>query len=606
MGSGLNQSNPTIVDAFHTALLHQGVVVLVLLAALAVAWNVLRGMQLRRAMAGTAAPVDTGPVAPEPSALRLLRIGFGLLWLFDGLLQAQSAMPLGMTPQVIQPATAGSPGWVHAVVGFGEQVWSYHPVAAAAATVWIQCGIGLWLLAAPRGRWSRAAGLASLGWGLVVWVFGEAFGSIFAPGLTWLFGSPGAVLFYCLAGVMIALPERVWVSRTPGLVLLRVMGAFFVGMALLQAWPGRGFWQGGANGTLAGMVASMVTTSQPHFLSSWVAAFGGFVSAHGWSVNLAAVVALFGLGGAFLVARRDVARLALAAAVVLCLADWVLVEDLGFLGGVGTDPNSMIPILLVLGAGYLALVRPAPAPDPVIVPIQATASSSPSLVERLGANPSYALRAAGALAALGLVLLGVVPMAAASTNRTADPILSQAINGSPGVTDAPAPSFALVDQDGQAVSLETLRGKVVALTFLDPVCTSDCPIIAQEFKTADAMLGSSSRHVVFVAICANPIDTETAFLQAFDNQERLSSVPNWRYLTGSASTLRSVWNSYGVQVDVEPGGAMIAHSDIAYVIDGRGVMRYVLYADPGPATWATQSSFSATIAKAIETTLRQP
>ena len=56
------------------------------------------------------------------------------------------------------------------------------------------------MLAASRGPLSRLAGLASVGWGLVVWVFGEAFGSIFAPGLTWLFGAPGAVLIYCVAG----------------------------------------------------------------------------------------------------------------------------------------------------------------------------------------------------------------------------------------------------------------------------------------------------------------------------------------------------------------------------------------------------------------------
>jgi len=44
---------------------------------------------------------------------------------------------------------------------------------------------------------------------------------------------------------------------------------------------------------------------------------------------------------------------------VLCLADWVLVEDLGFLGGLGTDPNSMIPFILLASGGYLALTRPA-------------------------------------------------------------------------------------------------------------------------------------------------------------------------------------------------------------------------------------------------------
>jgi hypothetical protein len=49
---------------------------------------------------------------------------------------------------------------------------------------------------------------------------------------------------------------------------------------------------------------------------------------------------------------------------VLCLADWVLVEDLGFLGGLGTDPNSMIPFILLASGGYLALTRPDPlCPD---------------------------------------------------------------------------------------------------------------------------------------------------------------------------------------------------------------------------------------------------
>ena len=47
----------------------------------------------------------------------------------------------------------------------------------------------------------------------------------------------------------------------------------------------------------------------------------------------------------------------LVAGTVLCLADWVSVEDLGFLGGIGTDPNSMVPIVMLSGAGYLAITR---------------------------------------------------------------------------------------------------------------------------------------------------------------------------------------------------------------------------------------------------------
>ena len=83
-------------------------------------------------------------------------------------------------------------------------------------------------------------------WGLIVWVFGESFGGIFAPGLSWLTGAPGAVLIYVVAGALIALPEGAWRGPRPGRLLLAGLGVFFVAMAVLQAWPGRGFWPGRA------------------------------------------------------------------------------------------------------------------------------------------------------------------------------------------------------------------------------------------------------------------------------------------------------------------------------------------------------------------------
>ena len=92
------------------------------------------------------------------------------------------------------------------------------------------------------------------------------------------------------------------------------------------------------------MVQQMARTPQPHLFSSWVTAFGAFDAAHGWAANLFAVLALALIGAAFLTGVPRVVRWAVLAAVVLCLADWILVEDLGFVGGVGTDPNSMIPM----------------------------------------------------------------------------------------------------------------------------------------------------------------------------------------------------------------------------------------------------------------------
>ena len=378
MNTGLSTNNPAIVSAFKTALLHQGLVVLLIIALISVAWNVQRSAQLRRARAGEAGTSNSTTSRPEPVARRLLRVSFGLIWVFDGILQGQASMPLGMVPQVVQPTTAASPTWVQHLVNGAATIWSYHPVTAAAAAVWIQVGIGAWLLAAPRGDWSRLGGVASVVWGLNVWIFGETFGGIFAPGLTWLFGAPGAVLFYCFAGALVALPEKAWAGPRLGKVVLRTMGLFFVGMALLQAWPGRGFWQGQARpaataGTLTAMVQQMAQTPQPSLLSSWVAAFGRFDAAHGWAVNLFVVVALAAIGAAFLSARPRLVRVGVIGGAVVCLANWVLVQDLGFLGGVGTDPNSMVPMTLVFVAGYLAVTRaPAVVEDATVVPLTAS------------------------------------------------------------------------------------------------------------------------------------------------------------------------------------------------------------------------------------------
>ena len=557
MGTGLNANDPTIAAAFRTALLHQGLVVLGILVVVGVVGNILLSMQLRRKAAGGGGA--SGSVAfsyAEPVARRLLRICFGFIWIFDGILQAQASMPLGMAPQVIRPAAATSPTWVQHLANSFATIWSYHPIAAPAAAVWIQIGIGVWLLAAPRGQWSRLGGLASLGWGIIVWVSAEAFGGVFAPGLTWLFGAPGAVVFYCLAGVLIALPESAWTTPRLGRVVLRLMGLFFVGMALLQAWPGRGFWQGQTRpastpGTLTGMVQQMSQTSQPHVLSAWVSAFAAFDAAHGWAVNLFVVIALGVIGAAFLTARPRIVRVAVIAGVVLCLADWVLIEDFGFLGGVGTDPNSMIPMALVFVAGYLAITRMPAIPAHNVVAISTIRSGRPWR-ERLTANPTYAFRTIAAVGAVGIILVGAAPMVLAASNPHADPILAQAIDGTPNSTNQPAPPFSLVDQYDQPVSLTSLRGKTIALTFLDDVCTSDCPLIAQEFRLADGLLGSDSHRLELVAIDLNPRYITPDYLAAFDRQENLDNVPNWLYLTGSLKQLEECLGSYGALANTSP------------------------------------------------------
>jgi cytochrome oxidase Cu insertion factor (SCO1/SenC/PrrC family) len=196
-------------------------------------------------------------------------------------------------------------------------------------------------------------------------------------------------------------------------------------------------------------------------------------------------------------------------------------------------------------------------------------------------------------------------MAIAATQSQADPILATAIAGQVTVTDAPSTNFRLADQQGRPVRLTDFRGKAVILTFLDPVCTTDCPVIARELLAADGLLGAERSRVQMVAVNANPDFTATPFLQRFDLQEGLEGIGNWSYLTGPARQLQAVWADYGVDVEPGSGGAMMSHSDVALVIDPAGRIRQIIDTDPGPATGPTKSSFAQIFAHAAEQALHR-
>lgn len=616
MGSeGARINDRLIVSSFHHTLASQGQILLaaVVLGVFAMlAWTLVRTSRdgvrsadappTNRAGDGaglgsqTAVGVSAVGWRGEPIARRVLRVGFALLWLLDGALQLQSQMPLRLPEGVIAPASSGSPAWLISIVRFGLTVWERHPVQAAAAVAWIQLGIGLWLLLLVRGRWSRLGGLVSVAWALSVWVFGESMGGMLAPGASWLFGAPGSVLLYALAGALLVLPEHSWHKPRVGRMLLAGSGVFLIAMAILQAWPGRGFWSAHGN-ALSAMATTMAETPQPHALARLLGDFASFNTQHAALVNGFVVCALAAIGLALLSTRPRVLRTALAGAVILCLADWVLVEDFGVLGGIGTDPNSAIPTLILLLAGYLALTR-CGAP-----------STARPHAQSAGGRLLFGLRGTRATAALlsacAMTALGVVPLTIAAAEPNATTLLAQSIDGpaTPVPGQLRPPEARLVDQYGAPITLGRLHGKVVLMTYLDPVCTSDCPTIAQEFKQADGLLGSQARDVELVAINANPIYRSPRVLRTFDHQERLEGLPNWLYLTGQPAQLKKIWNAFEVGVSVPGGGAMVVHADGAAILDQQGRLRWLANLDPGPATSSTRSSFAVTLANAARQVL---
>lgn len=142
-----------------------------------------------------------------------------------------------------------------------------------------------------------------------------------------------------------------------------------------------------------------------------------------------------------------------------------------------------------------------------------------------------------------------------------------------------APSFTLRDQQGAMTSLADLRGRVIALTFLDTQCLNLCPLQASLLGAVQSDLGSRSQFSVVVVSVRPEADTPQT-IATFARAHGLRDGYYW--LTGSKAQLASVWDNYGVGVQVANGD--LAHSSIIYLID-RGGNERIAFADvPALAT----------------------
>ncbi len=562
----VNLSDPSVVKLFHHALYVQSWWVLLIAAAIAsvAVWR-------RRA--------NTVHEVPSHSYLRW---SFGFLWLIDGALQLQSSMPLGLANQIVAPSANGSPTWLHSVVFTGVGVWNRHPIALAAATAWIQMGLGAAFLA-TRGTTLRVVAAVSMVWAFVIWLVGNAAGGVFSSDSSILFGWPGAVVFYFVAGMWLAGPPR-WFPRTFSVVTLRLLSVVFALGAVVQALPDHGFWHGGPTNPLTAMTREMSQAAQPWLIRTVVRHSGELGALMGGGLNLVVIFWLAAVSfGLWRAARRDVVwplrTLYIGAALI-----WLVAQDLAVFGGLSTDLNSMVPIVALAWCAS---------------PVRRTLTERTSVTRRTDFAP-YRI----ALGALGgaMVIVATIPFLMAPISDAAETTLFLAQNKqSFQLFHSPAPTFTLTNQHNQRVTIPATTGRFTVLTFLDPKCWTDCPLLAHQLLDVQAKLSPSERkHVAFVAIAANPFHETPSDLRAFMAKQGLNRLEHFQFVTGSLAQMQTVWESFAIQVSMVATDKMSIHSDDVYIINPHGQEVAFIPDDPAPG-WAGEQSAATELLSALHT-----
>jgi cytochrome oxidase Cu insertion factor (SCO1/SenC/PrrC family) len=542
-----------------TALVALLLTAVVLLAAVGVT-----RLRRRRAL-DEPAGIDHAGSELEPAARRFLRIAFGALWIVDGLLQTQPLMPAGFISANISPHLVDEPGWLRDLTALLARGWERHPVAADVAIVWLEIGLGLMLIAGHRafGRIGPAvAGAVAL----AIWVLGEGLGGLLSGGAGWLTGAPGAALVYVVASALLLLPPSWWVGTAPARgqrITRHAVSGWFAVAALLQALPADDFWAGR---TLSEPFAAGAAMSQPSWLSAPMRAMARAASDHPTAVNLMIIVVLVGVA-AWL--ELDARQAPVIAGLVVCALTWWVGQDFGVLGGTATDPNTALPLALVLGAA---------------LPRRETARST--VAQNRSAVRAMAWRAT---TVIGVVLAVAVPISLVVDVVGPPDSAALAADSQGGLRKVPSravPSFALTDQDGRRIDSADLRGKVVVITFLDPVCTTECPLIADQLADADRRLGALGKRVEVIAIDSNPVFHRVADVAAFTQSHGLASLPNWHFLCGEPVYTQDVLAEFGMAINV-PTVGMIAHSSGVLFLSADG--REAAYLQDGAADELTAS-----------------
>ncbi len=284
-----------------------------------------------------------------PSALRLI---IGILWVVDGILQFQPEMPYGFLSFVIGPSIQSINNLsVENFLMIGYNLWLIHPFQFDALSGALQIFIGFSYLINDKRKALKYISIFSIIWSLVIWVFGEGFGGIPESGVSLLKGFPGSALIYILLSIPFISPKFENAKYLRNFFLHFTSAIFIIG-AFLQLIPGNTFWsRGQISFDIFMNIQQQGENPVVYFILNH--AYVYFIYREDY-LNVFMFLLMFAIGIMVLLNIRG----GLILAMIFTGITWVLFQDMGIFINPATDPNTGLPLLMMI-AVLLILERSA-------------------------------------------------------------------------------------------------------------------------------------------------------------------------------------------------------------------------------------------------------
>ena len=171
-----------------------------------------------------------------------------------------------------------------------------------------------------------------------------------------------------------------------------------------------------------------------------------------------------------------------------------------------------------------------------------------------------------ALFLVAVFALGAIALAAGSRDGNGDEVATAGtrFEGAVMPRGLRAPDFSLRNQDGERISMRSLRGRPVIVTFLYTTCDDTCPAQAQVVRGALDELGED---LPALAVAVDPPRDTPQRARAFLAEQRATGRID--FVLGTHAELRPLWDGYFVQ----PQSDEQEHQARFTLVDKRGFQR---------------------------------